>query len=369
MEKVPNKVDNILTKDASSFQEVKKKILNLYSAGGNSDLAHHTFSSKKHKNSKRGTKSSGSSSSKPDPSSSFKDTASSSKAKTCTWYTNHPPSKTNGYSWHEYFMLKEFNKSVPKYKGNRKEQYIAKNNLDTDSKVEGLIHHDAKVSTTTKWIFDSRASTYMMPDGILFQDIRPIRSQVRVGNGVRISVYIISTVSLFVVLKDGSIKNIILQDCLYVFGQMKSLFSWSKFKSLNQHYLEDRGNILVRKLVNNNVILWAKECLHTHLFNIPTRTLEAHMTYTFWHKALRYPSHDLMRFVNVFSDGDLILSKPKAFDCDSCLQSKSIHKVPKTLQNDVKLKFNIIYSDVYSPLANQSLGGNRYVVIFIDKFS
>jgi hypothetical protein len=63
-----------------------------------------------------------------------------------------------------------------------------------------------------------------------------------------------------------------------------------------------------------------------------------------------------MKYVNVFSDGDLIPSKPKNFDCDSCLQSKSTHKVPKTLQDHMKSKFDIIYSDVHGPLAIQSLG-------------
>jgi hypothetical protein len=70
MEKFPNEVDNISTKDASSFQEVKNKFLNLHLAGGNGDSAHHTFGNKKNKKSKKGTKSSGSSSSKPGPSSS-----------------------------------------------------------------------------------------------------------------------------------------------------------------------------------------------------------------------------------------------------------------------------------------------------------
>jgi hypothetical protein len=95
----------------------------------------------------------------------------------------------------------------------------------------------------------------MMSDTVLFRDIRPIRIEVRVGNGTGILIYGIDTVSLFVVLTDGSIKNVMLKDCLYVPGLMKSLFSWSKLKFLNQHYLEDRGDMLVRKIINDEVIL------------------------------------------------------------------------------------------------------------------
>jgi hypothetical protein len=53
----------------------------------------------------------------------------------------------------------------------------------------------------------------MILDAVLFRAIQLIRSKVRVGNGVGISVYGIGTVSLFVILKDRSIKNIMLKDC------------------------------------------------------------------------------------------------------------------------------------------------------------
>jgi hypothetical protein len=46
-----------------------------------------------------------------------------------------------------------------------------------------------------------------------------------VRNGMGIPVYKIDPVSLFVVLKDRSIKNVILKDYLYVHSLMKSLFS------------------------------------------------------------------------------------------------------------------------------------------------
>jgi hypothetical protein len=47
IERFPNEVDNISTKDATSFQEVKNKFVHLYSAGGNGDSARHKFGNKK----------------------------------------------------------------------------------------------------------------------------------------------------------------------------------------------------------------------------------------------------------------------------------------------------------------------------------
>jgi hypothetical protein len=76
-----------------------------------------------------------------------------------------------------------------------------------------------------------------------------------------------------------------------------------------------------------------------------------------------------MKDVNVYSDSYLILPKPKNFDYDSWLQSKSTHEVLKILQDDVKSKFDNIHYDVHSALAIQLLGGRRYFVTFIDEFS
>jgi hypothetical protein len=64
-------------------------------------------------------------------------------------------------------MLIKFNKSVAKAKERVKEQHVARYNLGIDSEVEGLIHQNAKVSTTTKLIFNSGASTHMTLNTVL----------------------------------------------------------------------------------------------------------------------------------------------------------------------------------------------------------
>jgi hypothetical protein len=80
------------------------------------------------------------------------------------------------------------------------------------------------------------------------------------------------------------------------------------------------------------------------------------MIYTFWHKVLGHPRHDQIKYVNVFPNGILISSKPKNFDYDSYLQSKSTYKVAKTLQDHIKSKFDVIHSNVHGSLSIQSVG-------------
>jgi hypothetical protein len=137
-----NKVNNISTKDASSFQEVKNKFLNLHLVVGNCDLAHHMVSNKKTKMSKKRTTSYSSSSS--EPSATFTKDVTSTEAKTCTWCTKHLTLNPNSHGRHECGKLKEFNKSVLTIKGKGKVHHVAADNPDTDFEVEVLIYQDAK---------------------------------------------------------------------------------------------------------------------------------------------------------------------------------------------------------------------------------
>jgi hypothetical protein len=53
METFPHEVDNIFTKDFSSFYEVKNKCLNLHSAASNGDSSLYTFGNTKNSKSKK----------------------------------------------------------------------------------------------------------------------------------------------------------------------------------------------------------------------------------------------------------------------------------------------------------------------------
>jgi hypothetical protein len=76
-----------------------------------------------------------------------------------------------------------------------------------------------------------------------------------------------------------------------------------------------------------------------------------------------------MKYIDVFSDDDLIPSQPKDFGCHSYLQSTSTHTIPKSLPDYAKLKFDFIHSDMHSPLAVRWLSRKSYLVTFINKFS
>jgi hypothetical protein len=58
----------------------------------------------------------------------------------------------------------------------------------------------------------------MTPDADPFRDIWPITKSCKGENHVGIPVSGIGTISLFVILKDRSLKNVMLKNCLYIPG-------------------------------------------------------------------------------------------------------------------------------------------------------
>jgi hypothetical protein len=95
----------------------------------------------------------------------------------------------------------------------------------------------------------------MSPDAVLFTDMRPIRGVVRVGNGSGIPGFGVGSVSLLISLPGGSFKCLVLSDVLYVPRLMKALFSWSALKKRGRYYMEDKGQMFIRKFINNEIVL------------------------------------------------------------------------------------------------------------------
>ena len=56
--------------------------------------------------------------------------------------------------------------------------------------------------------------------------------------------------------------------------------------------------------------------------------------------------------------------------CETSVLGKISEKpVPKVSDNKVTQKLERVYSDVIGPVSPSSIGGNRYAISFIDKFS
>jgi hypothetical protein len=94
LDRYPNQVDNISTKDVLTFQEVKNKFLNLYSTTTSSESALNTAGGNMKRNFPKNKKSKVT---KPSPSSSSAPAPKSKSQLTCTWYLKYDLSRANGH--------------------------------------------------------------------------------------------------------------------------------------------------------------------------------------------------------------------------------------------------------------------------------
>jgi hypothetical protein len=53
-----------------------------------------------------------------------------------------------------------------------------------------IVNHGEVSLPIAKWILDCGASAHMSRDAVLFTDMRPIRSVVRIGNGAGIPIFV-----------------------------------------------------------------------------------------------------------------------------------------------------------------------------------
>jgi hypothetical protein len=130
-----------------------------------------------------------------------------------------------------------------------------------------IVNHGEVSLPIPKWILDSGASAHMSPDALLFTDMRPIRGVVHVGNGAGIPRFGVGSVSLLISLPGGLFKCLVLSDVLYVPGLMKALFSWSALKKRGGYYIEDKGQIFIRKFVNDE-IFYGHVKTQIHIYSI-----------------------------------------------------------------------------------------------------
>jgi len=95
-----NVIDNLTTKDSSSYADVKKRLMDIDTSEIDDNSA--LFVSKPSGNKKKGKK--------PTKSGNSNNFSSSSSSKSFTWCKKHNPGKSAGHTWNECFCLQKQNK-------------------------------------------------------------------------------------------------------------------------------------------------------------------------------------------------------------------------------------------------------------------
>src|SRR3954463_1580588 len=196
----------------------------------------------------------------------------------------------------------------------------------------------------------------------------------RVGNGSRVDVMAVGTLSL--VLPSGLVLN--LNKCYYVPALSMNIISGScllqdgySFKSENNGCSIYMSNIFYGHApAVNGLFLLNLERDETHIHNIEAKRckVDSDNTTYLWHCRLGHIG--VKRMKKLHSDGLLESLDFESFDtCEPCLMGKMIKTLFFGMMERATDLLEIIHTDVCGPMSVLTRGGYRYFLTFTDDLS
>ena len=227
------------------------------------------------------------------------------------------------------------------------------------------------------WVFDTGSVANICNSKQELRNRRRLaRDEVtmRVGNGSRVDVMAVGTLSL--VLPSGLVLN--LNKCYYVPALSMNIISGScllqdgySFKSENNGCSIYMSNIFYGHApLVNGLFLLNLERDETHIHNIEAKRckVDSDNTTYLWHCRLGHIG--VKRMKKLHSDGLLESLDFESFDtCEPCLMGKMIKTPFSGMMERATDLLEIIHTDVCGPMSVSTRGGYRYFLTFTDDLS
>ena len=230
---------------------------------------------------------------------------------------------------------------------------------------------------SSTWLFDTGSVANICNSKQELRNRRRLaRDEVtmRVGNGSRVDVMAVGTLSL--VLPSGLVLN--LNKCYYVPALSMNIISGScllqdgySFKSENNGCSIYMSNIFYGHApIVNGLFLLNLERDETHIHNIEAKRckVDSDNTTYLWHCRLGHIG--VKRMKKLHSDGLLESLDFESFDtCEPCLMGKMIKTLFSGMMERATDLLEIIHTDVCGPMSVSTRGGYRYFLTFTDDLS
>lgn len=253
-----NLVDNLATKELTSFEDVQSRLLDLTGSTTNYSIDNTAYKSTE------------------------KD------EKECSWCK----SKKMKYQGHLYTSCQKLKKHQEKKNQRR---------IPKPTEIAGAAAHESEFSdhalisnsstvTSTKWIFDTGASTHMTGCESDFESLTQVQGQsVKIANNTYVPITGKGTVRLNLLTSTGEVLNTVLHDVMLVPSfQTTRLYSWDKAREQGYKLRGEKDNIFLIDSFGHEV-LWAKS--GNKAYYIQTKKYNANLaTYLNLHEALGHPS-------------------------------------------------------------------------------
>jgi hypothetical protein len=270
--------------------------------------------------------------------------SSNSSGKECNWCRKYSRGNASRHIWTQCKELKA-----------RRDR----NGAETAAPVQEVANTVS--SNSSKWFFDTGASSHMTPDRNYFKSFSSARGNVVLADTTQVEYIGVGSVRYLCRLPSGDISVVLLCRVLFVPSLRKYLYSWNSVKSIGKFALIDDGVFQVVRNVDRSVIINTFQSGNDVVLELilsESASLADDTDYDFWHAALGHPFKANMHR-KLYEDGYQIPDCPSAFTCNPCALSKSKHKVPKPVESNSTELFELLHSDVCGPFPNEAYGGSK----------
>jgi hypothetical protein len=164
--------------------------------------------------------------------------SSNSGGKECNWCRKHSPDTVSGHIWTQCKELKA-----------RRDR----NGAETAAPIQEV--GNTVSSNSSKWIFDTGASSHMTPDRNCFESFSSVQGIVVLADKTQVDYTGVGSVRLSCRLPTGDISVVLLCSIHFVPSLRKSLISWNSVKSIRKFALIDVGVLQVIRLLDRSVVI------------------------------------------------------------------------------------------------------------------
>ena len=261
-----------------------------------------------------------------------------------------------GHVWKNCRKLKAF-----KEKEKKKDD---KGNLATTSEATAFLANMTPSNCHYNWVFNTGATTHMTADKALFEELQPHSGHVTFADGQKRPVQGIGSITLPVVLSNGTTSSITLKNVLYVpsLGPT-NLLSWTKAEEAGLTLMVKPSQFIIKN-VGKEVALF-KKMDGEYILQQPQLKANA-ATFQEWHERLGHISPTSYKHLpSSFGLPPL----PTTFSCSTCDLSKSQKTSRPSITYKPSKPLLLIHSDLSGKFSIPSLSKAYYYITFIDDHS
>jgi hypothetical protein len=179
----------------------------------------------------------------------------------------------------------------------------------------------------------------------LFINIRPDRVTICLGDDSAINYYGRGTMALQARTTTGMRSPVLLEEVLYApkLGQ-SNLLSWRKISTKEIFNLVGTETDLVIKKDGKNIV-WGKLEVQDYVVQQLEDNARLLTSYDDWHHDFGHVSEAYIK-PSCYTDGQLLMSSPKQFECSICKLSKSKKQHPPPATSHATRPFQLIHSNL-----------------------